>query len=222
MASNFHSQSPGITYWSAKHLMITSCPKRMTIMIGYEQVVSPVAIFPSVIKTHHIPSHIMQWYDISFCMAHNGIKTSISTCQKSTRGHRRGIFTNSMLPTRCYATMAKKFMHKVPGSCNGSDEPTGWPPRCPDITPPNFSCGVTWRTPSSLLFLHSSFHKTRNTGQNLLPNNLTIMKSEHMNLDTFHLKLAYTYVHTHILQMKEVLKLRQWICLKLLKMTKIK
>ena len=107
--------------------------------------------------------------------------------------------TSNKMLCRCGA---KKFMHKIPGSCNGSDEPTGWPPRCPDITPPNFSCGVTWRTSSSVLSLHSSFHETRNIGQNFLPNNLSIMKSEHMKLDSFHLKLAYTYVytqtHTHI------------------------
>lgn len=121
----------------------------------------------------------------------------------------------------CY-NMVQKFMHKIlPGSCNGSDEPAGWPPRWPDIIPPNFFRGVRWRTPWSPLSLHRSFHETRNTGQNLLPNNLSIMKSEHMKLDTFLFKLAYTYVHTHTYcKWKKVIKLRQRISLSFLRQQK--
>jgi hypothetical protein len=139
--SKFHSQSPAVTYWSAKHLMITSCPKWMTIMIGYERVVSPVTIFPSMIKTHHRLLHnAVVWHFILH--GPQWIKTLISTRQKCTTGHRHGIFTNSILPTRCCCTIVQKFTNKIPGSRNGSDEPSGWPPRCPDIIPLNFSCEV--------------------------------------------------------------------------------
>lgn len=219
--TKFHSQSPATTYWSVKHLMITSCPKRMTIMIGYERVVSPVAIFPSMIKTHHRPLHIMQWYDISFCTAHIGSTRLFQRAKNLQRATDVESLPTAYFQQDVTPLWRKKFMHKFPGSCNGSDEPTGWPPRCPDTTPPNFSRGVTWRTPSSLLSLYSSFHKTRNTGWNFLPNNLSIIKSEHMKLDTFHLKLAYTYVHTHTYTANEkTFKVKTMDTFKLLKMTK--
>jgi hypothetical protein len=47
------------------------------------------------------------------------------------------------------------------------------------------------------------------------------MKSEHMKRDTFHFKLAYTYVHTHIyIANEKILKLRQWISLSYLRRQK--
>jgi len=156
-----------------------------------------------MIKILHRP-----WYDISFCTAHNESKHLFQHAKKSTTGHRHAIFTNSILPTRCCATMVQKFMHKIPGRCK-CFRWTNWLTTEVPIhyIPPNFSRGITWRTPCSLLSLHGSFHTIINIGQNLLPNNLSIMKSKHMTLDMFHLKLAYTYVHTYIRQMKKVLKL---------------
>jgi hypothetical protein len=61
--------------------------------------------------------------------------------------------------------------------------------------------------------------KPRNIGQNFLPNNLSIMKSKHMKLNMFHLKLTYTYVHTYISNEK-CFKVKAMDKFRLLKMTK--
>jgi hypothetical protein len=97
----------------------------MTIMIGYERVVSPVTIFPSMIKTHHRPLRIIRRYDISFCTARKESKHLFQHAKNLQRATDMESLPTAYFQKDVMPLWRKKFMHKIPGSCNDSDEPTG-------------------------------------------------------------------------------------------------